>query len=181
MLNSGSAQGRPPAPPHSARLSAYPAAEIFRIPPYFVLNFYTPMICCGMKCCESSKHIILVVGSTEDKKAFYKNVLDIDVEDKSFAEHEIKYNSVPLIIQSVETGHGMEEVEELHARSSCGVVHLTREDIPAEYPSYTLFVLIGSESRQTPEQRTMVSSVLGGSWEDCKQGFNTLVKGLSEH
>lgn len=139
------------------------------------------MICCGSRCCEADRHTVLIVGSGQHKTLFLKNILNIDYDEEAFSESEIKYNSVPLILQSVELGANLNEIQELHSKVACGIVYLSNQDMPLSYDNHTLFVLVGGKSKQTSDERTVVASVQNDSWDECKMGFDKLVDNLNKH
>ncbi len=139
------------------------------------------MICCGRECYGSEIHTIFVIGDKENKINFFKNVLDIEYKTDPFFEKKIVYNSVELLVLSCEVGDNLEDIMNLHSKASCAIVLLSNVDVPLVYDKFTLFVLMNKKSVQITDNHLVVASVINEDWNDCKEGFGTLVRYITTH
>lgn len=70
---------------------------------------------------------------------------------------------------------GIEEIDTLHSKASCGVVYLSELDKAITPRKRTLFILMNGKSQQVSDERVIVASVANGSYSECKTGLNKLI------
>ncbi|KAI5168316.1 hypothetical protein PAEPH01_0029 [Pancytospora epiphaga] len=139
------------------------------------------MRCCGLSCYETRKHIIYIIGEKAHKEEFVRKVLDVVPNNDAFEEFNVNYKHTPLVIQSCYVDTTLEEIDNTHSKLACGIVYLSKTDKPVSYNNHTLFVLMGSKSRQVSEDRLIVASVQNESYAECKEGFDILISNLTKH
>lgn len=136
---------------------------------------------CGMACCESTKHVVYIIGQKQHKDAFIKNVFGLSKEQEAYSEFEAKYDGYDLVVQLCDLDTQPNELHELHSSFSCMVVYLTVEDKPVTFGNYTLFVLMGKQSKMMTEDQLTITSVVNDSYDECKRGFSSILQAIKNH
>ncbi|KAI4290833.1 hypothetical protein PAPHI01_0107 [Pancytospora philotis] len=139
------------------------------------------MRCCGTSCFERDKHVVYLIGRKQYKDAFIKNIFGLTGEKEAYSEFTVNYKSMDLIVQMCDMDTQPYELDELHSSLACIVVYLTEEDRPVTFGNYTLLVLMNARSKQFSEDRLTVTSVVDGSFDECKKGFDMLVGSIKGH
>ena len=131
-------------------------------------------------CCNSQKFVIYVTGSNENKELFMSQVFGIKVKDLSFSEYCTAIEGSTVYIQLLKDENALDPVHDMHMNMANGVVFLREKDEKVKTNKKALFVLMNGKSRLESEGNILVSSVVNGSFNECKNGVNDLIRSIKK-
>lgn len=131
-------------------------------------------------CCSSQKFVIYVTGSNENKEQFMEKVFAIKTKDLAFTEYSIHIEGALVFIQVLKNEEELESVHNMHMNMANGVIYLKDTDEKIKTNKKALFVLMTGKSKIESERNILVSSVVNGSYEECRSGVEELVKMIKQ-
>lgn len=127
-------------------------------------------------CCGGQKYIVFLTGSKEDKVVFCEKMFSIKLKDISFSEYEFRFGGTNIILQVLENDEELKEVHDMHIKMANGVIYLKRKDEPVRTGKNAFVVFLNGRSKQESEGNIIVSSVVDGSYDECRDGLKKFVK-----